>query len=53
MIAEQEREEKPKRQKKGAKGKKGKKRLKLGRSFGGDPDADGYEVISYLLNFPC
>ncbi|XP_053379869.1 chromodomain-helicase-DNA-binding protein Mi-2 homolog isoform X2 [Mercenaria mercenaria] len=44
MIAEQEREEKPKRQKKSAKGKKGKKRLKLGRSFGGDPDADGYET---------
>ncbi|XP_060558085.1 chromodomain-helicase-DNA-binding protein 5-like [Ruditapes philippinarum] len=44
MIAEQEREEKPKRQKKSAKGKKGKKRLKLGKSFGGDPDADGYET---------
>lgn len=44
MIAEQEREEKPKRQKKGTKGKKGKKRLKLGRSFGGDADGDGYEV---------
>ncbi|XP_052227577.1 chromodomain-helicase-DNA-binding protein Mi-2 homolog isoform X2 [Dreissena polymorpha] len=44
MIAEQEREEKPKRAKKGKKAAKGKKRLKLGRSFGGDPDAEGYET---------